>query len=152
MNKLLVLLALLSTTATAASDWTLSDRVATTGDLNNYSTVATLFISTDSQTSIGFSVYDPECEGFSPEIKPASIHIINDQPVKFQYQCQGKAEKLFMPKYKTGRDFIMDEFKERKTVWIKTVGSNFTFSYSAMGFTEAYNAIESIAWLTRNAI
>lgn len=153
MNKLLVLLALLSATATASdSDWTLLDRTATTGDLNQYASYATLFISVDNQASIGFSVYDPACEGYDPEIKLAAIHIINEQPVKFQYQCQGDADKLFMPQYATGRDFIINEFKKRKTVSVKTIGSNYLFSYSAMGFTEAYKSIESLARLTRTAI
>lgn len=151
MNKLLVLLALLSTTATA-SDWTLRDRTATTGDLNDYASLATLFISVDSQASIGFSVYDPECTGYDPEIKLAAIHIVNEQPVKFQYQCQDDAVKLFMPQYTTGRDFIINEFKKRKVVSVKTIGSNYTFNYSAMGFSEAYKAINSIARLTRQAI
>ncbi|QZI93148.1 hypothetical protein SIPHO049v1_p0023 [Vibrio phage PS14A.1] len=151
MNKLLVLLALLSTTATA-SDWTLQGNIATTGDLNQYSAVATLFVTEDDKTAVGFSLYDPTCEDYDPELKAASIHLVNEQPVKFQYQCIDKAEKLFMAEYNTGRRFIINEFLNNKTVAIKSLGSNYLFSYSSTGFADAYKAIRAIAQISKKAI
>lgn len=154
-TKLLILLSLVSLPAFSAvqmDDWILEGRYAHSQDLNGYMTEAQIFISSDSKTAVGFKAYDPNCEGFSAEIINAPIHLVDEQPVRFQSQCIEKAGRLYMAAYKTGADFIIDRFQRRKTVTVKEVGSNINFTYSAMGFTKAYNALTLIAQLSERAL
>lgn len=151
MKKLMVLLALFSFTATA-SDWTLDGNSAETNELTGYPTTARLFINTDSEASIGFVVYDTECKNFETEIHVSALHLVNDQPIKFQNQCVGRSKKLFMPRYELGSKFVIDQFTRSETVSVSTVGSNYVLKYSAMGFSKAYEAVDAVARLTKRAI
>lgn len=154
-TKLLMLLALVSTptfAATDTGDWVLDGRQATTVDTSGYGVLAKVFITSDSKPAVGFTAYDPSCKGFSGEIMDAPIHLVDEQPIRFQSQCTSSAVRLYMAAYVTGNDFIVDRFKRGVSVELKQPGKNFVFTYSAVGFTKSYEAVELIAKLSEYAL
>lgn len=153
--KLLMLLALVplpTFAATKTGDWVLDGNQAYTADTSGYGVLAKVFISSDSTPSIGFTSYDPSCNGFSDEIVDSPIHLINEQPIRFQAQCVDRSIRLYMAAYIVGDDFIVDQFKRGVSVELKQPGSNYVFTYSAIGFTKSYEAVALIAKLSEYAL
>ncbi|CAM0093420.1 hypothetical protein VPHK45_0044 [Vibrio phage K45] len=154
-TKLLMLLALVSLptfAATKTGDWTLDGRQAYTVDTSGYGVLAKVFITSDSKPAVGFTAYDPSCKGFSGEIFDMPIQLVDDQPIRFQSQCVDRSSRLLMAAYVTGNDFIVDRFKRGKEVSFTKPGSNYVFTYSAIGFTKAYEAVELISKLSEYAL
>lgn len=154
-TKLLMLLALVSLptfAATKTGDWVLDGRQAVTVDTSGYGVLAKVFITSDSTPSVGFTSFDTSCKGFSGEIMDAPIHLVDGQPIRFQAQCIDSATRLYMAAYVTGNNFIVDRFKRGVSVELKQPGKNHVFTYSAVGFTKAYEAVELIAKLSEYAL
>ncbi len=154
-TKLLMLLALVSLPTFAAAktgDWILDGRQAVTVDTSGYGVLAKVFITAASKPAVGFTSYDPSCKKFSGEIMDSPIHLVDEQPIRFQSQCTSSGVRLYMAAYATGNDFIVERFKRGVSVELKQPGKNYVFTYSAVGFTKSYEAVALIAKLSEYAL
>ena len=80
-----------------------------------------------------------KCESANP------VWLVNDTPVKFESICTQGATRS-SPQTDKGREFIMNEFKEKSSV---KIGST---TYSAVGFNEAVSKVKSWDKKMENAL
>ena len=150
MKKLLSVIALgvavLSTNVMAEDDDRVSEWYeAVNGrilvkDMMGSDLYAQLYTSKKGEVRVGFPQYEPECDGFDSNIYNGSPLRINNTIVKMSFQCIEEDTSVFFASTKTGATYIINQFKQSKTVAVEGVVHDLDIRiFSAMNFTDLYN-------------
>lgn len=109
-------------------------------DSINGSLHALLSIANSGKPNVYIVMYDSECEGASTEIISHNPLYINNTLTQYRQYCNGE-RRVFMPATEAGRAHIIQEFKLRNFVEIKTHNQDFRALFSAKNFTHYLNEI-----------
>jgi len=95
---------------------------------------ALLSIAKSGKPSVYIIMFDSDCEESSGDIISHNPIYVNGTLTRYQQYCDGQ-RRYFMPATEAGRSHIVNEFKLRNFVEIKTHDESGRFLFSAKGFS-----------------
>ncbi len=101
---------------------------------------ALLSVSEANEVSVYLFFDDEDCLTESGDIYDHNPLLINNQLVKISQYCD-EERRYFFPSSKKGRDYLINEFKRRNVVEVKSHDESFRTLFSAKGFTKLYREI-----------
>lgn len=124
-----------------ASDWEISGNFAASFDTSGYDSQALLFVTRDGDVSLGFTFYDHRCDGYVAKLKHEPIHLFNGEPIQFKSQCIAEDRIAFIPTYDHEAWSMIRQFRQGETMEFSALAKRYVYTYSAVGFTKAYDHV-----------
>ncbi|MFC5077536.1 hypothetical protein VTH8203_04599 [Vibrio thalassae] len=101
---------------------------------------ALLSTSKSGTQSVYIVMRDSDCVDQSSDIISHDPIYINGTLTRYNQYCDGE-RRYFMPATRAGRENLLNEFKLKNVVKVKTYDGDTTFSFSAKGFTAKLKAL-----------
>ncbi|AHI61203.1 hypothetical protein SHOU24_06 [Vibrio phage SHOU24] len=124
-----------------AGPWNVAGNFAKTLDTTGYNSEALLFINKKGDVSIGFTFYDPDCDGYEAKLKRLPVHLFNGEPIHFKSQCIAEDKIAYIPTYANEGWSIMRQFRQGEEMVFSALAKRYVYKYNAVGFGEAYDDI-----------